>query len=108
MAGATDRIVVELRRFFEPLSLAFADANQFAAFLRRFGFNLGGEAVIGAMVNLAGSRNNILAFAEACRAAIVNGLDPADIALLATAARPLFEDVRTIAQALDQIDLSSL
>jgi hypothetical protein len=103
MAGAVDRIVVELRQFFEPLSLAFADQHEFAAFMRQFGFDLGGGDVGPALSRLAPVRPAVVQLAALVRQAVAGGLNPTDIGAVVTAARPLFDGMRTIGQAFSGV-----
>jgi hypothetical protein len=103
VAGAGDSIVAELRRFFEPLILALASPHEFAAFMRRFGFNLGGGDLTGAVAQLTQSRTAMIDFAALARAAVANGLNASDVVTLANSARPLLEGLRTISQAFSGV-----
>ncbi len=108
MAGAADVIVVELRRFFEPLSLALASPNEFAAFMRRFGFSVGGTDVGAAATQFGGMRTAINQFGDRCRSVIANDFDPTDVAAAAEAALPLFEALRTMPQTLSGLSPAGL
>ena len=108
MAGAADVIVVELRRFFEPLSLALASPNEFAAFMRRFGFSVGGTDVGAAATQFGGMRTAINQFGERCRSVIANDFDPTDVSAAAEAALPLFEALRTMPQTLSGLSPAGL
>lgn len=99
MAGAAGTIVAELRRFFEPLTLALSNPHEFAAFMRRFGFDLSGSDLNNAAAQLGPTRAALVDFAEQARTAAADGLDASRIAALANAARPLFDGIRTIGQA---------
>jgi hypothetical protein len=103
VAGAIDTIVAELRRFFEPLSLALASPHEFAAFMRRFGFNLGGGDLTGAVTQLAPSRTAILDFAAAARAAVASGLNATNVLALINSARPLLDGLQTMPQAFSGV-----
>jgi hypothetical protein len=108
VAGAADVIVVELRRFFEPLSLALASPNEFAAFMRRFGFSVGGTDVGAAATQFGGMRTAINQFGDRCRSVIANDFDPTDVAAAAEAALPLFEALRTMPQTLSGLSPAGL
>ena len=103
MAGAVDRIIVELRRFFEPLSLALVSEHEFAAFMRRFGYDLGGGDVGSAIAQLAQVRPAILQMSELASQAAERGFDASEIAAVVDAARPLFDGLRTMSQAFSGV-----
>jgi len=103
VAGATDAIVAELRRFFEPITLALVDAHEFAAFMRRFGFDLGGGNLAGAVTQLAPARTALVDFATRARTAVADGLHPDDVAALIDSARGIFDAIRNLPQAFSGV-----
>lgn len=103
MASAVERLFIELRRFFEPLSLALATPEAFATFLRRFGFLFDGADVTGTVGALAPARAGVLQLSAATRTALADGLDAADLVTIANAARPLFETIGKFHQSLSAL-----
>ena len=100
MASAVETLFAELQWFFEPLSLALESPQDFAAFVRRFGFALDDEDVAGALDGLAGLRDGALSLAEVTEDAVTDGFDAADVIAVATAAAPLFQGLGTLRQSL--------
>lgn len=103
MASSVDRLFVELRRFFEPLRLALESPDEFAAFLRRFGYDFDGSEVVAAADQLAPMAASVQQLASTTRTALADGLDAEDLVTIADAAQPLFEGLGTFNQAINGI-----
>jgi hypothetical protein len=100
MAGAVEKLFVELERFFEPLSRALATPEEFAAFLRRFGLAFDDANVGGPFGQLAAVRASILDLQDATETALADGLSAADLVTIATAAAPAFQSIAHFEQSL--------
>lgn len=100
MASAVEKLFVELRLFFEPLSLALASPEEFAAFLRRFGLGFDNVDVAGPVDQLRPVRTAVLQLGSTTRTALADGLDVADLVTIANAAQPLFQAISNVRQSL--------
>ena len=98
MPGAIERVLVELGAFFEPVADALDDPNDFAALLRRFGYNFDGPELSGAVAALGPMQSGVIALIDLAETAVENGFDKSDLEAVANAAQPVFEHAREIAQ----------
>ena len=103
MPGAVETALLELGVFFEPLANAIDDPNDLAALLRRLGLNFDGPelaAAAGALGPMASGVRNLITLTAA---AVEGGLDEAELASIAAAAKPVVEGLAAIGDAFEGV-----
>jgi hypothetical protein len=99
MPGAIEFAAVELGHFFAPLRIGLVSAAEFSVLLRRLGIVIPADELQAALDALPDARENAIQLVETIDQRLEDGLQAADAPALFDAARPLFADISTIAQA---------